>query len=154
MNTLLVVPRKTSYTPAHAWVGPPDMFSPRNINVDISVVFTWDRPKAERIRKAWEAWGCNVRIGGPAYDDPGTTFTPGQYVKEGFVFTSRGCVRNCPWCYVPKREGKVRELPIVSGNVILDNNILACSRSHQAKVVEMLKTQRAVDFKGASTPGS
>jgi hypothetical protein len=149
---MLVVPRKTTYTPAGAWVGYPDILSPHDENIDISVVFTWDIPYAKKLHEAWTDWGCTVRMGGPAFDDPGNTFTPGQYVKNGVVFTSRGCVRDCPWCYVPKREGKIRELPIVAGHIVQDNNVLACSRNHQVKVFEMLKTQRAIAFKGGLDP--
>ena len=32
------------------------------------------------------------------------------------------CNNNCPWCIVPKIEGKLKELPIVPGNIIQDNN--------------------------------
>ena len=128
------------------------MFSPHGISVNVSCVFTADKALALRIGDAWKDWGCTVNVGGPAFDDPGLTFTPGQFVKHGVTFTSRGCVRECPWCYVPKREGKIRELPIVPGNIVQDNNLLACSRSHQEKVIEMLKTQKAVNFRGGLDP--
>jgi hypothetical protein len=49
---------------------------------------------------------------------------------------------------VPKREGRIRELPIREGNDVLDNNILACSKQHWQKVIYMLRTQRRVRFTG------
>lgn len=69
-----------------------------------------------------------------------------MYLKAGCVFTSRGCPRQCPWCFVWRREGKVRELPVQAGNIIMDNNLLACSKSHIDKVIEMLKTQKDISF--------
>lgn len=56
-----------------------------------------------------------------------------QIVNSGMGFTSRGCVRNCGFCFVPKKEGKFRqETPIADiinprSNVIVmhDNNLTA-----------------------------
>jgi hypothetical protein len=49
---------------------------------------------------------------------------------------------------VPKREGKFRELPIVKGNIIQDNNILAASDKHWTALIEMLKCQSTIKFSG------
>jgi hypothetical protein len=47
-------------------------------------------------------------------------------------FLSRGCVRNCPWCVVPKKEGVLRQYDDVfriaepkKPLVLMDNNFLA-----------------------------
>ena len=56
-----------------------------------------------------------------------------QIVNAGMGFTSRGCVRNCGFCFVPKKEGKFRQVaPIADiinprSNVIVmhDNNLTA-----------------------------
>jgi len=109
--------------------------------VRISVTFTWDIPEAERLYRAWSMYYSDVQMGGPAFDDPGKTFTPGQFVKPGIVFTSRGCTKNCDWCLVPKREGWIRELPITGGWDVADNNLLACSRDHIEAVFDMLRRQ-------------
>ena len=71
-----------------------------------------------------------------------------MYVKSNVIFTSRGCNNNCGFCGVPKIEGKIRELPVVEGNIIQDNNFLQCSRAHKDKVFEMLKSQSGICFKG------
>lgn len=50
-------------------------------------------------------------------------------------YLTRGCVRNCRWCVVPKKEGKIRPYrryeDIVRKDtdklVLMDNNILACA---------------------------
>jgi hypothetical protein len=89
-----------------------------------------------------------VKIGGPALSSPCDDFVAGRYIKQGVTFTTRGCNNNCPWCFVPKREGKLREMPIVPGNIIQDNNFLQASKSHKDKVFEMLRTQKTICFKG------
>ena len=65
------------------------------------------------------------------------------------TITSRGCIRNCDFCFVPKREGKLRELEIKDGWIVQDNNLLACSRKHIEAVFEMLRKQKkAINFSG------
>lgn len=56
-----------------------------------------------------------------------------EIVNAGMGFTSRGCIRNCPFCFVPTKEGKfrnvaeVKELINPRSNVLIlhDNNITA-----------------------------
>lgn len=119
-------------------------------DVLISVVFTWDKPLAESMGNYYRSIGAKVQIGGPAYDDPGGEFCPGRFNAPGVVISHRGCVRNCKWCYVPKREGqKIRHLATIHpGNILQDNNILACNREHKEKVWSMLRKQRAVSLRG------
>jgi len=145
---MLVVVKKTSMTPEHAHVGAPTAESPTNLDVDISCVFTEHKRKALEMAEGWKEHGCRVRVGGPAFGDPGGEFTPGKYIKLGAVITHRGCNRSCPWCYVPKREGKIRELKVTEGNLLQDNNILACSKQHKDLVFSMLRKQKQVSLKG------
>lgn len=144
--------RKTSYTPTDelAFVGPPPgLFVPEHDEVHISCTFTWDMNYAEELAFLWEGvTNKPVKLGGPAYCSPAEDFTPGMYVREGIIFTSRGCNNNCPWCGVRQIEGTLRELPITPGNIIQDNNFLQCSRVHKDKVFDMLRTQRGVCFRG------
>lgn len=146
-----VFPRRTKWTPDDdlAFVGDPPLFLPPMQEVFVSVTFTWDRPEAERLAAGWGAIYPDTRVGGPAYDDPGGEFVPGRFVKEGVVITSRGCPKACPFCFVPKREGRVRELPIRDGWIVCDNNLLACSEKHVRAVFDMLRRQpKAIAFKG------
>ena len=115
----------------------------------ISTVFTWDKPVAESMGEYYKSIGANVQVGGPAYDDPGGEFEPNKFTAPGVTITHRGCVRNCPWCYVPKREGLcIRHLEIKEGNILQDNNFLACNAEHREKVYAMLKKQRAISLRG------
>ena len=76
-------------------------------------------------------------------DDPAIKeFIPGRYLKEGYIFTSRGCNNKCWFCSAWRREGKLREIPITNGWNVLDNNFLQCSRQHILDVFEMLKRQK------------
>lgn len=146
-----VFPRKTKWTPNDdlAFIGDPWLFRPPEMPVRISVAFTWDIPEAERLCRAWSTYYPDVQIGGPAFDDPGDTFTPGQFVKPGIIFTSRGCSKNCDWCLAPKREGWIRELKIKDGWDVADNNLLACSRGHIEAVFDMLRHQQEpIKFSG------
>lgn len=141
-----VFPRRTTATPTDdlAFVGPipRPLFPPEVDEVHVSVTFTWDMAKAERLAKNWETLGVPVRIGGPATGEPGDIFVPGRYLKPGYVITSRGCDRKCWFCEVPRREGgKVCELPIEPGNNVLDDNLLACSEDHIRRVFAMLWQQ-------------
>jgi len=152
MKILRVFPRRTSFTPTDAMTiinEPPSLFVPEHDEIHISCVFTWDKPRTEWLKYQWEAVTDKpVKLGGPAYDSPCEDFTPGLYVRHGVVFTSRGCNNNCPWCLVPQREGKLKELPICAGNIIQDNNFLQCSKAHKNMVFEMLKTQKKISFRG------
>ena len=144
--------KRTTFTPIDdlAFVGNPPLFRPddRNIPVAVSCVFSWDRPEALRLRDEWATYYNDVSVGGPAFDDPGGEFIPGRFVKHGVTITSRGCIKRCKWCFVPKREGTIRELEIKRGNVVQDNNLLACSRKHIEAVFDMLQDEKGVYFSG------
>lgn len=116
--------------------------------VHISVAFIWDLPESERMEKAWRQV-APVTVGGPATGMAGGDFTPGMYLREGYVITSRGCPNRCWFCNVWRREGDVRELPVMNGWNVLDDNLLACSDAHIREVFSMLARQdRSAEFTG------
>ena len=149
MRLIRVFPRRTKATPtdALAYTGPPDLFAEADA-IHISVTFTSDKPRAERLAEQWQRI-APVTVGGVAYGDPGTEFIPGRYIKPGYTFTSRGCPRRCWFCSVWKRDPVPRLLPIQDGWNILDDNLLACPEPHVRAVFEMLRRQtRRVEFTG------
>lgn len=151
MKLLRVFPKRNNWTPQDelVYIGEPPLFLPEADEIHVSVTFSWDMKEGERLKRSWGRFYPRVQVGGPAYADPGETFTPGRYVKQGIVFTSRGCPNRCPWCFVPAREGDLRELPVIhEGNNIADNNLLACSPAHIEKVFAMLQGQKQVIFSG------
>jgi hypothetical protein len=74
--------------------------------------------------------------------------------KINIGFTSRGCIRNCPFCIVPKKEGKLRPVGDIydfwdrkSKDIILyDNNILGLPE-HFRQICKQIKREKLkVDF--------
>jgi len=119
-----------------------------------SVIFTSDVPRLIRAVNRVHLWGKDVEIGGPAATfmarfieketgvaphrglDPRFEHVKGEYRAS---FTSRGCVRKCPWCGVKDVEPEMveyDEFPLAP--MILDNSILSTSWDHQQLVVNKL----------------
>lgn len=51
---------------------------------------------------------------------------------EAYGFLTRGCIRRCPWCIVPEKEGSIHAVSTIQtiaaerkGVVLMDNNFLA-----------------------------
>lgn len=106
--------------------------------VYMSKVFTFT-PDVDTVIDADE-----IVRGGTGYKDYGslppeieTTFPDYSMCpnfKQAIGFLTRGCVRSCPWCIVPKKEGNIRpnstwreiKRPDSREIVFLDNNVLAC----------------------------
>ncbi|MDD5510492.1 MAG: hypothetical protein PHI12_06775 [Dehalococcoidales bacterium] len=162
MRILRVFPRRTAFTPKDdlAFIGNPPLDRPEADEIHISCTFTWDKKDhfekpgrkkvfvagAETLLKAWSQYYPVVKLGGPAYGDRGRgEFVPGRYIRDGVTFTSRGCNNHCPWCLV---EDSLRQLPLVPGNIINDDNFLQNPREHRKIVYEMLHTQSRIEFLG------
>lgn len=146
-----VFPRRTSATPDDelAFVGGPPIWRVPCDEVHVSCTFTWDIRTAEILADQWRLAGYSVKLGGPALGTPSEEFESGRYLQPGLTITSRGCIRRCPNCFVPEREGALRLLPIKPGNDVLDNNLLACPRPHIEAVLAMLDDQpQAARFTG------
>jgi hypothetical protein len=125
----------------------------------LSVVFTWDLLEA---RKIAEASKKRVIAGGPAVKLmpdylEGVAETNDTFLLSGIeplalhnplaTFITRGCVNACPFCAVPKLEGKFVELEwFRPAPVLCDNNLLAASKMHFVRVIQMLKTFPYADF--------
>lgn len=72
-------------------------------------------------------------------------------INYSMGFLTRGCIRACPWCVVPKKEGKIRPHADIEefcrhrDVVLMDNNVLA----HDHGIVQIEKMARRglrVDF--------
>ena len=137
-----IFPRRTAATPTdeHAYTTEPPFWAEYD-EIHVSVTWTYDLPRAEQLAKEWQHV-APVKIGGPATGMRGEAFTPGMYVKPGYVITSRGCPNKCWFCSVWKRDGQIRELPIHDGFNVLDDNLLACSETHIRAVFAMLSRQK------------
>jgi len=74
--------------------------------------------------------------------------------NSSILFTSRGCIRNCPFCVVPKLEGKIQPSVtdiqnfIYPGHkkiILWDNNFLA-SPTWRINLESLRETGLTVDF--------
>lgn len=141
MKIIRVFPTKTRLTPDDSLVryDVPGIFDEAD-EIHVSVNFSWDKNRAEWLAEQWKHV-APVKIGGPAYNQESGEFVSGMYVKIGATITSRGCPNKCWFCSVWKREKTLKELPIVDGWNLLDDNILACSEQHIRSVFNMLKVQ-------------
>lgn len=125
--------------------------------VYMSKVFTFT-PDIETVIDADE-----IVRGGTGYKDYGSLppeieATPPDYsiypgVDYAIGFLTRGCIRNCPWCIVPKKEGRIRpaatweeiKRPDSSKIVFMDNNVLASD--HGLQQIESMGGEKVwVDF--------
>lgn len=122
-----------------------DLFTPQLDHADISAIFSWERDKAETIKRELEVRGTEVEMGGPGISTE-TRCDIEDYPLEGFShsYTSVGCIRDCPWCCTPRQyPDGVRELDEWGyAPSMLDSNILATSHEHKTKVVEWLNGRR------------
>lgn len=79
----------------------------------------------------------------PDYDFYGVNFSLG--------FLTRGCIRSCPWCLVPQKEGPIRahadieEFARHREVVLMDNNVLAHGHGI-AQIEKMSRLGLRVDF--------
>ena len=68
-------------------------------------------------------------------------------------FLTRGCIRKCPWCIVPKKEGQIKpyqtwqeiKRPDSRDIVFMDNNVLACQHGLE-QIEDMGGKNVRVDF--------
>lgn len=106
--------------------------------VYMSKVFTFT-PDVDTVIDADE-----IIRGGTGYKDYGSlpsdveSVFPDYSIYPGFKaaigFLTRGCIRSCPWCIVPRKEGRIRpastwreiKRPDSREIILMDNNVLAC----------------------------
>ena len=107
--------------------------------VKISCIFEWNAAKAHSIAKMFS---CPVEIGGYGVSGAQLPFEVEHHMPDyegmdySVGFTSRGCIRNCPWCIVPEKEGPIHDHAPISEfhppkfkkTILLDNNFQASPR--------------------------
>lgn len=102
--------------------------------------------------------GTGYIDGADIYDDkiqPDYSLYPikkGYDGKTAYGFLTRGCIRKCDWCVVPKKEGNIHPYcdieEIIQGYdkaILMDNNILASEYGLQ-QIEKITKLKIRVDF--------
>lgn len=128
-----------------------------NSTAFVSVPFTWELPQAYSRCVFLREQGYKVRAGGPAVSlmpdylvdvaGIGGEVDALKHHNPNATFTSRGCIRKCGFCAVPKIEPDFVELPRWEAKpIVCDNNLLACSVPHFEHVIDSLKGLKEVDF--------
>jgi len=117
----------------------------------VSCVFDWNKKKAQE----FEGYN-NALIGGSGYDIIKTLPNYLDAIKPriNIGFTTRGCIRKCPFCIVHEKEGKIKIegdiYDIWDGKsktiVLLDNNILALQKHFKLICSQLRKEKLKVDF--------
>jgi len=130
--------------------------------VYISCVFSWNKPKALGMAKFFESLGIEVELGGSGIGLD--NFLPDEIehimpdyslygVNYSMGFVSRGCIRKCPWCIVPEKEGYIKDWaplhefrkPEHSKVILLDNNFLASPKWYE-NLVKIIAFKLKVNF--------
>ena len=106
----------------------------------------------------------NVILGGTGFAWPSVRCLPVEVedmvpdyslynAKASYGFTSRGCIRRCPWCVVPHKEGRIKPWHSIyqfwdrehRDIVLLDNNLLAAPNWKET-LADLEKENLRVDF--------
>lgn len=133
---------------------------PEYDKVYMSKVFTFsdDYPwavNAKQIVKGGTGYGLYQDLPSEIeYTFPDYSLYPKHPYAIGFL--TRGCIRKCPWCIVPKKEGYIHPVntwdkikrPNSREIVFLDNNVLA-SEHGIAQIEDMIGKDVRIDFNQA-----
>ena len=88
---------------------------------------------------------------------PDYSIYPTIPIDTAYGFLTRGCPNKCPWCVVPRKEGKIRpymdidEIAIEGRTniVLMDNNILAAGDYAKEQFQKIIERGYKVDFNQA-----
>ena len=77
--------------------------------------------------------------------------------KTAYGFLTRGCIRKCPWCIVPKKEGNIHPYQDVdeiavdgrTNLILMDNNILAAGEYGISQLKKIAERKYRIDFNQA-----
>lgn len=121
-----------------------------------SCVFTWNARGRIAVPEEAIIGGSGVNLSSELPPEvehimPDYSLYPGIDFSMGF--TSRGCIRKCPWCIVPEKEGRIRASASVyefldrrlHKIVLLDNNFLA-SPLWRHTIADLININLEVDF--------
>jgi len=132
------------------WGSPMDIYNADKVYA--SCIFTKNKHKIDNLL----GLRPDIIAGGTGYDLTVKLPIDIEAMKPriNYGFTTRGCIRNCPFCFVPQAEGYIRRV----GNLydlwderataitLYDNNILALPQHFEMICSEALHYDIALDF--------
>ena len=75
--------------------------------------------------------------------------------RASYLWFSRGCIRDCPWCVVPEKEGNIHTVAVPTNLnpngeyiVVQDNNLFANKKWRYAIKYLLEEPMQPVDFQG------
>ena len=121
-----------------------ELFRTTADKIYVSCIYDWNKSKCRE-------WEGIAEIGGSGYDLVKTLPSEIEKVKPriNIGFTTRGCIRQCLFCVVFKKEGEIR----IEGDIydiwdgkskaieLLDNNIMALPK-HFEKIWDQIKKEK------------
>lgn len=121
-----------------------------------SCVFTWNSKGKDSVPAGAVIGGSGIDIKAelpPEIEHIKLDYNLYPGIDYSLGFTSRGCIRKCPWCIVPEKEGRIRATASVyefldrqrHKIVLLDNNFLA-SPLWRHTVADLINIGLEVDF--------
>jgi hypothetical protein len=117
-----------------------------------SKVFTWSKP--DPYLPAGTIYGGTGHDVATVLTDDIELLCPDYSIygcNESYGFLTRGCIRHCEWCFVPRKEGAIRPHQDVEAFarhrdvVLMDNNVLAHSHGLD-QIDKMARLGLRVDF--------
>lgn len=121
-----------------------------------SCVFTWNAKRRNGLYPEAIVGGSGVDLKAELpleveHIMPDYSLYPNANYSLGF--TSRGCIRRCPWCCVPEKEGGIRPVARIyefwdrrhKKLLLLDNNLLASPNWRQT-MEDLIAEELKVDF--------
>jgi hypothetical protein len=121
-----------------------------------SCVFTWNAKRKTTVPQDAVVGGSGIDLKAELL--PGVEHIMPDYslypsVDYSLGFTSRGCIRRCPWCIVPEKEGQIKPWSRIyefwdrrhRKITLLDNNLLAAPNWQQT-MEDLLAEGLEVDF--------
>jgi hypothetical protein len=135
-----------------AWFSPIE--APTFGRVYASSVFTWSDKAYVTPDMICGGSGFNLKVTLPEsieQCDPDYSLYPD--FKQALGFLTRGCIRKCPWCFVPEKEGMLRpywNIERVAGDrkelVLMDNNFLAAGDYAREQAEKIIAGRYKIDF--------
>lgn len=121
-----------------------------------SCVFSWNAQRASSLPQGTIIGGSGLNLTTclpPEIEHIMPDYSLYPYIDYSLGFTSRGCIRKCPWCIVPQKEGTIQPWASIyefwnkqhRKITLLDNNLLA-SPNWQQTLKDLVLEQVEVEF--------